>query len=577
MTQKWTSIAKKLDYSFQAIIHSHTGKIFAVEALIRNHEQIENINTIHDLFDLAFKDDFLYEFDLMLREKAIKKFSTINIENLRLFYNLDNRIIYNKAFSTGNTANLLKQCNLSKDIITFELSERGNVSEQSALTTMLHRYKKSGYSIAIDDFGIGVSGLKLLYFSEADIIKLDKFFIRDIDSDSKKKLFCTSIIDMAHTMGIKVIAVGIETVSEYYTCKDIGVDFVQGFLVQKPSIRANDIKKVYKDIVKIIDNDKRFDNKTLIDKKYIEEILPLNVNTSLYNLFIHFKESVNSSFVPIVDDYKNLLGVIYEIDIKKISYSKYGLSLAKNETLASTLKKYIKPVFSVEETWGIDKTLEMFNLNSKNTLGIFVTKANKYKGYLNLNSLLTISYNRNIEIATNQNPLSKLPGNKKIENFIHKTIKNFPKEITHMLYFDFNDFKPFNDHYGFRQGDRAILIFAELLQKKYPKEALIAHIGGDDFFVGLKDTDYDKTFSLTCEVLNEFKISIKDLYTKKDKDNGYILAKDRFNIERRFKLLSTCCGIIEISKKSDINNFDHTLNIIKKFSKKSVLPLGASI
>ncbi|MGB5793065.1 GGDEF domain-containing protein, partial [Poseidonibacter sp.] len=187
------------------------------------------------------------------------------------------------------------------------------------------------------------------------------------------------------------------------------------------------------------------------------------------------------------------------------------------------------------------------------------------------------SYNRNIEIATNQNPLTKLPGNKKIESFIHQSLKNFNKETTHILYFDFNDFKPFNDHYGFRQGDRAILIFAELLQKKYPKDALIAHIGGDDFFVGIKNKSYEDTFALTCNVLEEFKTSIRDLYTQKDKDNGYILAKDRFNIERRFNLLSTCCGIIEITDKSKINNFDHTLNIIKKFSKKSLLPLGASI
>ena len=577
MTQKWTSIVEKLDYAFQPIIHSHTGKIFAVEALIRNYEQIHNINTIHELFDLAFSDDFLYEFDLMLREKAIKKFSSIDIENLRLFYNLDNRIIYNKALTTGNTANLLKQYNLNKDIITFELSERGAISEQSALSTMLYRYKKNGYSIAIDDFGIGVSGLKLLYFSQADIIKLDKFFIRDIDTDSKKKLFCTSIIDMAHTMGIKVIAEGIETINEYYTSKDIGVDFIQGFLVQKPTRITKNITKVYKDIVKIIEDDKRFENTVLIDEKYIEKVIPLNVNTSLYDLFIHFKEAVNCSFVPIVDDFHNLLGVIYEIDIKKISYSKYGLSLAKNETLASTLKKYVKPVFSVEETWGVDKTLEMFNLNSQNSLGIFITKANKYKGYLNLNTLLTISYNRNIEIATNQNPLTKLPGNKKIESFIHQSIKNYNKETTHMLYFDFNDFKPFNDHYGFRQGDRAILIFAELLQKKYPKDALIAHIGGDDFFVGIKNKSYEDTFDLTCNVLEEFKNSIRDLYTQKDKENGYILAKDRFNIERRFNLLSTCCGIIEITDKSKTTNFDHTLNIIKKFSKKSLLPLGASI
>ena len=69
------------------------------------------------------------------------------------------------------------------------MSEKGTVIEQNALSSMLQRYKQSGYSIAIDDFGIGVSGLKLLYFSEANIIKLDRFFISNIDQDSKKKLF----------------------------------------------------------------------------------------------------------------------------------------------------------------------------------------------------------------------------------------------------------------------------------------------------------------------------------------------------------------------------------------------------
>ena len=72
---------------------------------------------------------------------------------------------------------------------------------------------------------------------------------------------------------------------------------------------------------------------------------------------------------------------------------------------------------SVEISWGIDKILEMYNLNFKNSLGIFITHCDKYLGFINLNSLLTMSYKRNIEIATNQNPLTKLPGNKQIERF----------------------------------------------------------------------------------------------------------------------------------------------------------------
>ena len=569
----WDEIIDKLDYAFQPIIYAQSGKLYAVEALLRNVQDIPNITTIDDLFDLVFSNDYLYEFDLLLREKAIKKFANINIPNLKLFYNLDNRIIYNKNYSSGNTQKILTKYNLSKDKIIFELSEKGTSIEQNALSTMLQRYKQSGYSIAIDDFGIGVSGLKLLYFSEANIIKIDRFFISNIDQDSKKKLFCSSIIDMAHIMGMQVIAEGVETQKEFYTCKDIGADFIQGFLVQKPTKNINEIKPIYNDISNLILDDKREDQNKFIDEQFIDKIEPLPVNSSLYDIILHFKKNTEHNFVPIVDEFKYFLGIIYESDIKKISYSQYGLSLAQNQNFSTTLLKYLKPALSVEISWGIDKILEMYNLNFQNSLGIFITNSDKYLGFINLNSLLTMSYKRNIEIATNQSPLTKLPGNNQIEKFIANSFRNIQINTTHIIYFDFNDFKPFNDIYGFRQGDRAILIFSELLQKRYPKNSFIAHIGGDDFFVGLTDFAFEDVFELTLDVQNEFKYSAKNLYSNEDKELGYIVSKDRFGTTRNFNLLSVSCAIVEINCKSNILNFDDTLNIMKKESKSSKEPV----
>ena len=569
----WDEIIDKLDYAFQPIIYAQSGKLYAVEALLRNVQDIPNITTIDDLFDLVFSNDYLYEFDLLLREKAIKKFANINIPNLKLFYNLDNRIIYNKNYSSGNTQKILTKYNLSKDKIIFELSEKGTSIEQNALSTMLQRYKQSGYSIAIDDFGIGVSGLKLLYFSEANIIKIDRFFISNIDQDSKKKLFCSSIIDMAHIMGMQVIAEGVETQKEFYTCKDIGADFIQGFLVQKPTKNINEILPIYNDISNLILDDKREDQNKFIDEQFIDKIEPLPVNSSLYDIILHFKKNTEHNFVPIIDEFRYFLGIIYESDIKKISYSQYGLSLAQNQNFSTTLLKYLKPALSVEISWGIDKILEMYNLNFQNSLGIFITNSDKYLGFINLNSLLTMSYKRNIEIATNQSPLTKLPGNNQIEKFIANSFRNIQINTTHIIYFDFNDFKPFNDIYGFRQGDRAILIFSELLQKRYPKNSFIAHIGGDDFFVGLTDFTFEDVFELTLDIQNEFKYSAKNLYSNEDKELGYIVSKDRFGTTRNFNLLSVSCAIVEINCKSNILNFDDTLNIMKKESKSSKEPV----
>jgi EAL domain-containing protein (putative c-di-GMP-specific phosphodiesterase class I) len=80
----WNHVIDKLDYAFQPIIYSQTGKIYAVEALVRGIDAIEELNSIDDLFDTAFNDDFLYQLDIQLREKAIKKFSEIRINDLKL-------------------------------------------------------------------------------------------------------------------------------------------------------------------------------------------------------------------------------------------------------------------------------------------------------------------------------------------------------------------------------------------------------------------------------------------------------------------------------------------------------------
>ena len=226
--------------------------------------------------------------------------------------------------------------------------------------------------------------------------------------------------------------------------------------------------------------------KNSIKQDYIQtDVKPLNVHSSMHELFTYFQKNPNLSFVPIVDDTQRLIGVVYEVDIKKISYSQYGLALAKNDSFGAKLSNYIKPAAWVEYTWGIDKTLELYNSHDDNK-GIFVTMDGKYHGFISVKSLLELSYKRNLQIAQNQNPLTKLPGNSMIEKFLQER-SMINKAYSHMVYFDFNDFKPFNDTYGFRQGDRAILMFSDILRKNIPSEHFIAHIGGDDFFVGFRD------------------------------------------------------------------------------------------
>lgn len=564
---------EKIDFAFQAIVNTHSGKIFAVEALIRNTDKI-GFNSIQDFFDTLYKKKELFKIDLILREKAFKKFRDIEIKNLKIFYNIDNRIFSMPDFNVNATPKILNKLNLKKDLLCFELTEHYAYEDENTLKEVIKLYKENGFCIAIDDFGTGVSGLHLLYESDANIIKIDKFFIKDINLDSKKKLFCASIVDMAHIMGMRVIAEGVETISEYYACKELKIDFIQGYLIAKPSLDVEKIKKSYTNKCPVFNKERRVVNKNLIDKSYIEKIEPLNINASLLDLFIYFKEHTRNTFVPIINDNKKILGAIYEVDIKEMSYSQYGLSLAKNSSSKEKLKSYIKPVLEIDLSWGVDKALEIFSMRN-DAKGIFVTKDTRYYGFINLSNLLSLSYKRNIEIAQNQNPLTKLPGNDQIDDFI-KTIFE-EKKRAHIVYFDFNDFKPFNDKYGFRQGDRAILMFSEILRKNLNLGTFIAHIGGDDFFLGFIDEEYEKIYSLIYKIQKDFEINASSLYSQEDIKNNHMTAKDRYGTTREFRLLSVSAAIVGINKKSTLENFNTILGNIKKASKSNTPPLGVCI
>jgi len=576
LNKKWKNIIKLLDFAFQPIVNVRTGKLFGLEALLRNVKEAGYYHSIFALFDDAYHDGVLYQLDLELRHKALLKFAKIDIPNIQLFYNLDNRLIYEPDFSYGDTLKILDHLEIDKKRVCFELSERGSMEDPSAITNMVNRYKQEGFDIAIDDFGTGIAGLQFLYYAESDFIKIDRFFIDHINIDAKKRLFCASIIDMAHIMGIKVIAEGIETKEEYYTCKSIGADLLQGFLIQKPKIEIEKIKSIYDEIKELFKKDMRSNSANIIDKTKIEYIKPLNIDSNLQDLFKYLKKHPDSSFVPIVNMLNQLTGVVYEKDIKQMVYSPYGMSLVKNGDTSDKLKKYIKEAISVEITWSVDKVLELFNMNSSNSNGVFVTSNNQYEGFVNINNLLSLSYNRNIEIASNQNPLTKLPGNKQIEEFLDKIFEEKNERTFHIVYFDFNDFKPFNDNYGFRQGDRAILLFADILRKKL-KDTFIGHVGGDDFFVGFRDKDFEYVYNIIFNIQQTFKNQVKELYNKEDRKNNFIKTKDRFGIKRTFKLLEVAAAIVQINKKTDKDNFDLILGALKKSSKKCDKPVCVSI
>jgi len=254
LPKQWYKKLEILDIAFQPILNIHTGKIFAVEALLRNYKEV-GFESIFALFDEVYKENILYSFDIELRKKTIKKFTQIDIdENLKLFYNLDNRLFEMPDFIKGNTKAILKEHNIPKDTICFEISERHQLDDLSSVEKVMKHYKDENYCVAIDDFGVGYSGYKLLHDVKPDILKIDRFFLQDVHIHPKKKVMLKSITHLAIQLGIQVVAEGVETKEELLTCQDVGCHLVQGYFIQKPTTNINEIKSNYLEILAITKN-----------------------------------------------------------------------------------------------------------------------------------------------------------------------------------------------------------------------------------------------------------------------------------------------------------------------------------
>ena len=108
-----------------------------------------------------------------------------------------------------------------------------------------------------------------------------------------------------------------------------------------------------------------------------------------------------------------------------------------------------------------------------------------------------------------------------------------------LAYIDFDNFKPFNDTYGFRQGDRAILLFAELCRKSAdPQTWFLGHIGGDDFFVGIKTASQTDAIQAISLLIGNFTSDAESFYDQEARQRGCITAQDREGHVKSFPLLS---------------------------------------
>lgn len=544
-----------LDVALQPIVESHTGRIHGYEALLRHYDRM-GLPGIHDLLDLAYANGALPELDMLLRKKAIEKFSRIRHGKMQtLFCNIDGRILENGKQDWNATKLLLEANGLSGSNFCLELSERFDNTDYSGLPQMLAQCRDQGIQFALDDFGQGYSGLRLLYDFPADFLKIDRFFISGIDRDSKKRLFVTSLVDVAHVLGIKVVAEGVETAAELHSCREIGCDLLQGYFISPPMLEPDPEIRRYVQVLDIAGkNRKQRVNET--DAILGEMTFPATLaeGSSMDAVVRAFEAHPEQDYFPVVDSNNMPKGIISERDIKTYVYQPFGRELLKNKASNITLYRTMRRCPIADISSDAERLIDL--VTDEVDEGVIITSDMKYCGFVSSKSLLRISNMMRLRQAQEENPLTRLPANHRIHDFMASALAK--RGVDRLFcFFDFDNFKPFNDTYGFRMGDRAIVLFADLMKKTlYDGGWFCGHVGGDDFFAGVVvNDDRDQRASLR-HLRETFARDAESFYDLEHRSQGYIVAEQRNGTVARFPLLSCSIAALRVPANVEVNNSD---------------------
>ncbi len=529
---------QEINTLFQPIFDIGNTSIFAYEALSRGPS--DSVLFQPDmLFDIAYHHQRASELDYICRSKAVENFVARKLPG-KLALNICPSVLVNPDFRSGRTLQMLEKAGLNSERVILELTEHQQ-TDIYKLKQSVNYYRDLGFSIAMDDLGAGYSNLRLLAELQPDFLKLDKYFVSGVRSDSVEADFVKLIVDLAARVGCKVIAEGIETDNDLMFVHRMGVDYGQGYLLGKPQEQA---AIGVPDILLTIDNatpkaaakQSHTDNNTQYSHERVGSLClratpPCSSSDKLTSILNRFQDDPTLQALPVVDDGKVSGAVIrdqlFNEFSKPYAHSLYHRAPVSKLMLGQPLVVQAKDSISQASQLATRRSFDLVYCP------IIVCDGNTYIGTLSIRKLLEKITQTQVAHALHSNPLTSLPGNVHIASEIQTRIDK--KEYFVLTHFDLDNFKAFNDKYGFERGDKMICLVAELLGNIALKQDFVGHIGGDDFVMLLSDEAWE---SRIRDMLHTFSKQSRLLYNDREKDLGFIEATDRLGHIRQFALAS---------------------------------------
>lgn len=226
----------QIEVYYQAKVDAQSKIIKGAEALVRWN---------HPTKGLIFPDDFIYiaestglmiELGNIITEEAIATIQELNQQNilgLKIAINLSAR-----QFQDSNLvpfiSSMLEKYSIDPAQVEFEITETISMSNMNNTLRILSELRAIGVSIAIDDFGTGHSSLAYLKKFPIDTLKIDQSFVMGIVDDEEDRVIVQTIISMAHSLEVKTVAEGVETLEHVTMLQNMECDLLQGYFYSKP-------------------------------------------------------------------------------------------------------------------------------------------------------------------------------------------------------------------------------------------------------------------------------------------------------------------------------------------------------
>ncbi len=229
-------INNELSLRFQPKVDSISREITGAEVLLRWHSAKLGQISPDEFISVAEENGQISEISRWLvREtcKQAKKWREEGVFDKPLAVNMCARDLYEPEF-ISYVLNTAAEAGMPPHTLDFEITESALIENRLSAAGMLDELHKNSMGIAIDDFGTGYSSLSYLPTLPIDLLKIDKSFIRDIPGNPKNVSVVNAIIAMGKSLGVKIVAEGVENIDQYHFLCDLGCDYIQGYFFYQP-------------------------------------------------------------------------------------------------------------------------------------------------------------------------------------------------------------------------------------------------------------------------------------------------------------------------------------------------------